>query len=556
MNSFLQRHHKKLFYTLWAFLGIVQAASTQLIDDEAYYWVYSRFPAWGYFDHPPLTALLIKTGYAVFPNELGVRLLNVLLNLLTILIIETLTERKNPFIFYAIALSISSLQIIGFLAVPDNALLFFTALFFYVYHRFLCRPAFTTALLLGMVMALLLYTKYHGLLVIVFTLLSNFKLLSQPKAWVAALFAILLYSPHLYWQWQNNWVSFRYHLFESNVNPYKITYTTDYLLGQLLLAGPFAGFLLLPAAFLYRTQNKTESALKTTLIGIYVLFFISSFRGRVEANWPAPALIPLIILSHRYISSNDRFLSPIKILAILSLVVMLASRIYMIVDIGPDNSIKNRFHAARKWVPVLNEKTGGYPVVFNSSYQKASQFWFYSKKPVHNMHYFLSRRSNYNFWPTDLALMGRSVYCAADDSLASHIDSVHVGKTAFYLWFDSSYVSFGKARIIPGRLTYSVKKGEPLALQVSAQFPYPYDRILAANPGVPTGIHFGISKHGKKIKEIPTNITAQMLLHNKTLKIHIHTGDLPPGHYVCRFGIKVKNHHPTHNSDEITLHVK
>ncbi|MEI9809259.1 MAG: hypothetical protein WDO16_16110 [Bacteroidota bacterium] len=85
--------------------------------------------------------------------------------------------------------------------------------------------------------------------------------------------------PHLWWQYEHNWVSFRYHLFESNVNPYKISYTTDFILGQLLLPGPIAGFILLPAAFMYKAKNGIEKALRFTLIGIYAFFLLSSFRG-------------------------------------------------------------------------------------------------------------------------------------------------------------------------------------------------------------------------------------------------------------------------------------
>ncbi|HKC37253.1 MAG TPA: hypothetical protein VKB95_14355, partial [Chitinophagaceae bacterium] len=109
MNLFFQKHHRLLFYSTWLILALVQSASTELIADEAYYWVYSQFPAWGYFDHPPMIAVLIKCGYAIFHNELGVRLICALLSTLTILITETLIERKNSFLFYTIVLSIGVL---------------------------------------------------------------------------------------------------------------------------------------------------------------------------------------------------------------------------------------------------------------------------------------------------------------------------------------------------------------------------------------------------------------------------------------------------------------
>jgi 4-amino-4-deoxy-L-arabinose transferase-like glycosyltransferase len=76
MNGLHQKSYRLVFYYAWFFIGLIQAYATELLDDEAYYWVFSRFLDWGYFDHPPMTGLLIKAGYRIFQNELGVRLLN------------------------------------------------------------------------------------------------------------------------------------------------------------------------------------------------------------------------------------------------------------------------------------------------------------------------------------------------------------------------------------------------------------------------------------------------------------------------------------------------
>ena len=62
-----------IFYPTWLALLLLQCAQVGLSGDEAYYWRYSLDLAWGYFDHPPLTAALTKAGYFLFPNELGVR---------------------------------------------------------------------------------------------------------------------------------------------------------------------------------------------------------------------------------------------------------------------------------------------------------------------------------------------------------------------------------------------------------------------------------------------------------------------------------------------------
>ena len=335
MKGFFQKNHRYIFYGLLLLLGILQAASTELQDDEAYYWVYSHYPAWGYFDHPPLIAILIKAGYAIFPNGLGVRLFPLLLNIATIFVIEKLLVRKNPFLFYAIVLSIAVIQIVGFLAIPDIPLLFFTALFFLWYRRFLNQPTFVNTFLLGLVMALLMYSKYHGVLIILFTLLSNFSLLKKRQAWMAAGIAILLFLPHLWWQYQHNWISIRYHLFESNTSAYKLSYTLDYLWPQILLIGPLAGFLLLPASFMYKPKNEIEKAMRFTMMGVFVFFFISSFKGKVEANWTLPAFVCIMVLSHQWLVENIRFQKWIKIFALLTTIIVMIGRIGMIKDFLP-----------------------------------------------------------------------------------------------------------------------------------------------------------------------------------------------------------------------------
>ena len=60
--------------------GIV-AAVTPLAFDEAYYWQWSKNLAWGYYDHPPLVAFIIRAGTAIFGDtSFGVRFVPLLLS--------------------------------------------------------------------------------------------------------------------------------------------------------------------------------------------------------------------------------------------------------------------------------------------------------------------------------------------------------------------------------------------------------------------------------------------------------------------------------------------
>src|SRR5688572_17802734 len=110
----------------WFILSMVSAAFTQLYNDEAYYWAYSRFIQWGYFDHPPMIALMIRAGYELVPNELGVRLFSVILITLTIGILFRLSKVENQKLFALLIFSIFPFHLFGFTSMPDSPLLFFT----------------------------------------------------------------------------------------------------------------------------------------------------------------------------------------------------------------------------------------------------------------------------------------------------------------------------------------------------------------------------------------------------------------------------------------------
>ena len=551
MNLFFQKHHRLLFYTSWLLLALAQAASTELIADEAYYWVYSRFPAWGYFDHPPMIAFIIKSGYAIFHNELGVRLICALLSTFTILITESLTERKNPFLFYTIVLSIGVLQIAGFLAVPDTPLLFFTALFFHAYRSFIKNTNWKNTLLLAIAISLLFYTKYHGLLIVLFTFLSNIKLFTRWQTWLAGLFVLILYAPHLLWQWDHDWVSIRYHLFESNVNAYKFSYTTDYLLGQILLSGPLAGFILLPAAFIYKVKNQTEKALKFTLSGVYLIFLASSFRGKVEVNWTMPALIPLIILSHQFIIDKISWIKPLRIIAFVSLLLIIAARIYLVVDIGPDNSLKGRFHN-KDWAKTIADKTGDVPVVFYNSYQRASLFWFYSGKPSHSHNSYSDRKSNYNFWPTESNLLGKKVFIADIYGINTFSDSAKTKKGWVGFSYDSMYAALGGIRMMIKQKSIDLDSTH-VTINITPHVPGEYQNFLQSHPDINGMLFVGIFKGKNIVKEFNLEIPAQEITKQRSSFDISIARRLPHGKYDIRLGIKVKNYFITHNSETIDV---
>ncbi len=554
MNEFLRKHHRILFYSFWLLIGLLQASVTELLDDEAYYWVFSRFLDWGYFDHPPMTALLVKIGYHFFQNELGVRLLMVLLNTATIFICEQMLQKKDPFLFYAICFSLAVLQIAGFLSVPDVPLIFFTALFFFAYKKFVSNTSWWHSIFLGTVTALLMYSKYHAVLIIFFTLLSNLSLFRKGQTYVAGILALVLFLPHLWWQYNNDWISFRYHLFESNVNPYKVSHTLEYFLGQLLIAGPIAGIIFWWATFRYHTTSLLERALKFTGVGIFVFFLLSSFRGKVEANWTSPAIVPIIVLSHQYLLQHTNWRRWLYRLLPVTVVLIVAVRIFMAIDILPAKALAERFHQYHDWPKELKKRTEGLPVVFNSSYQKASKYWFYSGQVSYSLSQYFLRRSNYNFWPIEEEIFGKPVYMLDPAKQVKETGHMKTPIGDFHYAYDSSFYSFAKVLFVPEKKEYKIKEEEDFILKLDINLPAKYRQYLN-NTTIAYPVKIGVFDEQKRLKDLRLHLSLSDLIQHHPLQILV-TPQLKKGKYFLRFAAGSDMGFFTHNSDKIKLVVE
>lgn len=555
MRSFFQKHHRILFYCSWIVLGFIQSRFTELLDDEAYYWVYSKFLDWGYFDHPPMVALLIKMGYSIFHNELGVRLFFLLLNVLSLFLIERLIEKKGSFIFYVITLSLAVLQLTGFVAVPDTPLIFFTALFFLSYRRFLRQASLLNTLFLGVVVAALLYSKYHAVLIVFFVLMSNLKLFRHYQTYLAGVIALLFFAPHLLWQYQHDWISFRYHLFESNVNPYKFSFTLEYLGGQILLAGPLAGIILLPAAFLYQSKNVFERGLKFTLGGIYLFFLLSSFRGRVEGNWTSPAIVPLIVLSHNFLVERATWRKWLLRLLPVTMVLVLFARIVMIVDILPVKAVKQRYHGWKDWPVVMKEKTKGLPIVFENSYQRASKYWFYTGQISYSLNFYRERRNNYNFWPIEDSLLGKPVYILDIHNPDSFQTRIPITLGTLNYKYDPAFASFAKVKFIPSEKIIKVKENFPFTIDIHVELPVKFSDYINSHPGLKIEMVVGVFDKYGWVEDLPVSTSLPDLMQHPA-ELHFDP-KLPKGNYYLIFSIlHVGTVTATHNSEKIKLSVE
>lgn len=406
---------------IWTVLNLIQAAFTELSGDEAYYYVYSQYLAWGYFDHPPFLALMIRLGTTLLSGEIGVRLMSVFFTSGTLYLLwkllpdHVVITKKSTLLFFGIASSILFFHPAGFMAIPDVPLLFFSALFLYVYRFFLSAPSFKNGFILGVVMAFMLYSKYHGILVITFTILSNIRLFVKKEFIFACCVGVLLFLPHLYWQYMHAFPSVKYHLSDRSDYPYHIEYTFEYLVGLLLMAGPFTFLIVYWMFFTFKPRDLFDRSLWVITIGIFGFFLFSTFKGRVEAHWTALAFLPMVVIVHRRLAERSQLRSWFLKLSGTTFFLILVVRAILAFDLLPPHlKIKNEFQGNRKFATDVEKVAGDLPVVFTNSYREASFYRFYTGKFGYSLNNIWYRKNQYDLWNFEEKLQGKKVLLVAN----------------------------------------------------------------------------------------------------------------------------------------------
>ena len=456
-----------VFYLTWFIISIIQARFTGLWNDEAYYWEYSRNLAWGYFDHPPMIAVVIKYGYFLFNNELGVRFFIVVLSTATIFIIEKILQPPDLKFFYLIISSIGIIHLGAIIAVPDIPLLFFSATFLWLYKQYIKNDKLLFAVLLALNIALLLMSKYHGILVIGLTVLSNLKLLGRRSFWVIFFLSLLLMVPHVLWQYNNDWPTIKFHLFERSPETYTFYQTIHYITGQLLIPGPIIGVFLIYFSFRRKAEDSFETSLKFILIGTYLFFLIMSIKTRIEANWTVAIIIPLVYLTYKksYLNQTAR-----KILTwsfYISLPIIIAVRVYLIFDFFPSGRMYNpEFHKWDKWAQQIKEKAGDLPVVFFNSYQRPSKYEFYTQSTAFTLDSPSYRKTLFDYRNTENEIQGKNVYVCSGHPL-SGADSILTPLRKTYFVFVENFRSFGKVKINTKERELESPSGSPLNISIN-----------------------------------------------------------------------------------------
>ena len=457
-------------------LRLIIGALVPLFPDETYYWDWSRSLQAGYFDHPPMIALLVRAGTTIFGDTpFGVRFFPILAGGATAYAIA-LTARAladdEAGRLAAIVFSVLPIAAAGFvLATPDAPMLCALAWTLYAVVRALLVgvdgadqpsradsgrrtgaavgvPVSATVwwCLAGLCIGLAMASKFTSVLVplaIAIACLLHGRLqnrLGERGPYLAVVIASLVLLPVLIWNWQNDWVSFVFQLGHGLGEPKggalgALNREAQLVGGQLGLVSPILFYFVVRS--IKRGFDQTPDGIRVALAVIpvvcFAFFFYSATRRNVEANWPAIAWLPAVILlaiDAPYSARAAKWLNGgVALAAVLSGIIY----IHTLVPILPLRADRDQVAKAFGWDQLANvvdhrkeyvESRAALGVakvwVAAERYQDASELAFHLNGHPHVLSLNLMGRANqYDLWPsfTDVAKSGDGLMLVLADQI-------------------------------------------------------------------------------------------------------------------------------------------
>jgi len=293
----MNRQGALLIITLLILLRGVTAAILPLSADEAYYLLWSQHLQWGYYDHPPTIAILIRAGVLLFgETPLGVRAAGVLLSIpaswlvwnTAHLILRDARKAALSAVYFNLTLMIA-VEMMA--ATPDMPSIVTTAGFVWAVAKAQATQDGRWWMAAGAAAGLSLLAKYSGLFVglgVFIWLLADPRARSWLKTiwpWAGGALALMLFAPHLAWQSQHGWMTFAFQFGRVGGGNPTVRYLIELIVSQLGLATPF--ILVLGAMGFWAARRRGDGRfLLFVPVAVTLLYFLQhALHDRVQGNW-------------------------------------------------------------------------------------------------------------------------------------------------------------------------------------------------------------------------------------------------------------------------------
>ena len=346
------------------FLRFLFILKTMTVGDEAYYYMYSKHLAWGYIDHGPVVAAIIKFGSVIFgENGFGIRFGGLLLYI--IISLYLFHFGKNEFNRNTgIILSVSYWTNIlfhtnGIVTTPDAPLAFFSLLSICMYYNAFFKHQkyyIPAGIFLGLAFLSKISVLFIAIGIFLFPIINTHHRsnLKNYRFYLSFVISFLIFFPFIFWNIQNDWAFVKYqgsHIAKAG----DFGSFIELWIGLAILLGPVMFYYTITQSvknifpgFLNNNNSSSRLQYLSLVTIIPLLYFVThSLFSRFELNWPAPVFYGGIILFSVYIGKDvERYKKRILFQWGLSLGLILtitAQTFYPILPVKGKNDITNRY---------------------------------------------------------------------------------------------------------------------------------------------------------------------------------------------------------------------
>ena len=302
------------------------ARRLELTFDEAYYTLWSQNLAFGYLDHPPMVALVIRASTTLFgSSELGVRALSLglvaALPALIALIAWRLFRSSETAALAVLMWIAMPLVLAGAVFVtPDAPLVVFWTLGVAALVELWRTGKPGWLLALGLALGLALQSKFTaaffaaGVALAFVTTSSLRRWLLSPAAAGALAIAILVFAPVVAWNAEHGWATFFKQIGRAPPHGFEPYYVVEFLVAQIGLMNPlvFAALAAAVAAVPWRagaapgSRDEARRILVSTMAPAAIYFTVHALHDRVQGNWLAPLFPTCAILAADWVAEARR----------------------------------------------------------------------------------------------------------------------------------------------------------------------------------------------------------------------------------------------------------
>src|SRR6185436_12594461 len=261
-------------------LRLVAAAYTPITFDEAYYWMWSKHLAGGYYDHPPIVAVVIRLGTLIAGDtELGVRLVSILLALpmswavyqATLILFGSRRVAATATLF----LNVTLMTAVGTMIVtPDAPVLVASSFLLFALAKVLQTERGAWWLAVGAAAGCALLSKYTALFfgpAILIWLIAVPRLrhwLVSPWLYLGGFVALAMFAPVILWNAGHDWVSFIKQMGRARIEDFRPVFVAELIPTQIAFATPLVwilGMMGLYALYRRRAGALPEGVLVNTM---------------------------------------------------------------------------------------------------------------------------------------------------------------------------------------------------------------------------------------------------------------------------------------------------